>query len=217
MNPNNKDLEALREDYLRQKFPGNLPDMIDQSSPLPSSKQPEQVSTHFGRLAVAALVLIGLGLGFILTSLPRTPVAEQPALENRNGKQNSPNDLSSTSKKTKARSEKRVAALNKTSFFGPQMVLTSYRQNRVEQANQNSRPVKTTSKPDRRLPVRKSNFWKSNRRQLATNLKRPKQSSGTRTKDEKKEGAQPIQQRRWLKPRYEFKSIIDPLYKYRRS
>jgi len=217
MNPNNKDLDALREDYLRQKFPGNLGDMIDQNSPLPSSKQPKQASTHFGRLAMAALVLIGLGLGFILTSLPSTPVAEQPALENRDSKRNSPNHLSPTSKKTKARSEKRAAVLNKKSFFGPQMVLTSYRQNRVEQANQNSLPVKTTSKPDRRLPVRKSNFWKSNRRQLATSLKRPKQSSETRTKDQKKEGAQPIQQRRWLKPRYEFKSIIDPLYKYRRS
>lgn len=217
MNPDSKDLNALREDYLRQKFPGNLGDMVDQISPLPSRKKPKHESSYFGRLAVAAVVLLGLGLGLILTMQPRTPVAEQPTLKNRSGATNPPNDPRSISKTPMSGAGKRNLTPTKRSFFNQQMVLTTYRQGRLEQKNKNNSLVKGTSKPNRSQPDRKTNFWQSNRRQLATSLNRPKQSTETRTQNNKKSDKQPIQKRRWLKPRYEFKSIIDPLYKYRRS
>lgn len=216
MNPNDK-WEALREDYLNQKFPGNLGDMVHKNGPCPRSNEPESASINLGRLAVAALLLIALGLGFLVSYPNSTETVQHLPSKLQPAKPPSPSDKPPTSAKSDLSADPLASKAAENNFFSKQMVLTAYRAKKFEPKVQNKASVNANPKPYRLMQFRKTNFWQSKPRQLAKTSTRGQQPPEARRKDNKKKETQPSQRRRWLKPRYEFKSITDPFYKYRRS
>ena len=113
MNPDQKQLDMLKKDYLEQKYPGNLSEMVGSEPCLTGRKNARPRVIAYAILAIAATVLISFGLNLWISNERPMPMAKQ-TLREKIGKDETTRKTSSELS-TATQTKKRLTAA--TSFF----------------------------------------------------------------------------------------------------
>ena len=215
MNPDQKQLDMLKKDYLEQKYPGNLSEMVGSELCPTGRKNARPRVIAYAILAIAATVLISFGLNLWISNERPRPMAKQTRKENIGKDETTRKTSSKLSTATQTKKRPTAAA---SFFFRKNMAINMRTQNRTRSLRRPQASADSpTNNPSINSVKRKSSFWRTATDRLAkqpkTNSERTGSSSGTNKQNRNKNR----QRHRWFKPSYEFKSITNPFYKYRRT
>ena len=219
MNPDQNRLDAIRKDYLAHKYPGNLSEMVDSELYLADRKATKPRLIGYAILAIAATILLSFGLSLWNSNTRGRQLANQPSKETIGTAETPPHSSSEPSIASKT---KKLPTLSGSTFFHKNMVVTSRNQTRAQSGR---RPQPSTDKSANTSTIssvkRKSSFWRTAANRLAkqpkANSDRNSDRTGASSGANKKKSNKNSRRHRWFKPSYEFKSITDPFYKYRRT